>query len=989
LSSPKIVILCLENRSFDEYFGTFPGAVGLYDSAGSAIFQQTGFKSASGAQIPVLLPFRASTFSWAGEWIPSLDHGWDHQTSAWASGQLSGWSSGNASLTTMSYFASNDIPYHWQLAQNFLLCDNYFCSVLGPTWPNRIFLMSGTVFGTTPPQPGSVLTWDSSSDLPLIANPGGQTFAWPSFPAMLGSGASWTLYDDQNWQPPWLAWPIPTTPMTLPPAYLAYLEGTSPTWPALWDLNMLDLLQDANDKNAGIGTAASGLNYSATPPGASQSTFINDALHGNLPQISWIVPPSYLTEHPKFLPADGECYLARIVEAIMGGPDWENTILIITYDENDGHFDHVPPPTPQRGMATDEPWVTDGNGTAPVGGGYRIPAIIVSPWTYQAGVASSLVPANTYFDHTSVIQFLEQITTVNCSNLPLNPPNNWRRNTFANLGMLINTNNTPVPSSQIHLPPTQLVDQWRLDALTRLFGPAPMIGTAPPNPALPAPDPTVTQAWPPLQQQCYLIMDKTTFGEDEVDAQRQAQNDPSSGSVTFSSAFWVVVDGFDPAELNLGPLVPNAPGYIAISPQVSLTIAGTQTPPPSLQVNVGSAVADNPSLLPVPQRFRFPCDLVFLGGTSDPAFANVTLDNPELINVNASFTSRLTWNAPTEEIELVLSPDPYIQSGSVPYLSPDLRVYQVYADGQDSFFGFSLDPTNPDPLALIQNALGALNAPGSTLGSSFDVPPDPNDSAAEAAVSTVTLYPTGNNGDPTAPMVLNFAICRVTMQGLTESASNVRVFFRLFPALSTGTSYNPATLYRSTPLSGGPNPANAQVDQVTTPNPNNPMDSNNPWATRVPLLGVNGSLLNGSDILTIPFFAVERIDSTQNSLSQQPPDWPNTQAIAPATGGTGQPVYAFFGCWLDINQDGSNDQGTVVQGYTRLFPQMIPTTGNNVDGPYSSGPYQPIKAFVNSAHQCLVAEVAYDELPPIQTGSVPGDFDLLAQRNLTVQGGTN
>src|ERR1700722_2060431 len=417
MATPKIVVLCMENRSFDEYFGTFPGRVGFYDPAGAAIFPQTGFVDAAKKPIPTLRPFRTSTFSSAGEWNPSLDHGWDHQTSAWAGGALNGWAKGGANTTTMGYFAANDIPYHWLLAQNFLLCDNFFCSVLGPTWPNRLFLMSGTVFGDNPPAPGSVTLWNSATDMPTINNPQGQTFPWVSYPAMLGPQTTWKIYDDQYWQPPWMAWPAQNWPATNPPAYLAFLNSTSPAWPAPFGINMLGILQDASGVIGGIGAPGDPTHYATPAANAQYSSFEADARAGTLPDVSWVVPPSFLTEHPLYLPADGESYLARVVAAVMAG-DWENTILIITYDENDGHFDHVAPPTPLENEAQNEAWMSDGTNTAPVGAGFSIPTIIVSPWTVGKGVASSLTPPGTYFDHTSIVQYLESLTGATCSNLP-------------------------------------------------------------------------------------------------------------------------------------------------------------------------------------------------------------------------------------------------------------------------------------------------------------------------------------------------------------------------------------------------------------------------------------------------------------------------------------------------------------------------------------------------------------------------------------------
>jgi phospholipase C len=1029
MSTPKVVILCMENRSFDEYFGTYPGPYGFYDTdpTRAAIFAQTGFKQNSaqgGASIGSLNPFRTSLFSTQSETSYGCNHMWPEQhknlgtqdsvTKQWP---LNGWANGQgAGAGAMGYYASNDVPYHWQLAQNFLLCDTYFCSVLGPTGSNRLFLMSGTVFadGGNASQDGSNIVYDQAAYLPAVDNAYNPTpgqpassgeilgWNWQSFPAMLPAAVGWKIYDDQNWGPPWLAWSPPDPPTAAqpppPPSYLAW--QTPGSWPGWYDLNVLTVLQDKNHKICGIGTGTSpgDANYVNTGAGALQSQFICDALNGKLPDISWIIPPSYLTEHPNFLPADGECYLARIVNAVMTGPDWFNTILIITYDENDGHFDHFPPPISQNNTINNEQWISgfwtndpsDGHvpwpqtpsgglaaGGAPVGGGFRVPTIIVSPWTINAGLASSLVPAGTYFDHTSIVQYLEDVFNTPCTNLP-NP--GWRRNTFKSLSKLLNSlpappttttfsNANPPPTLQLPLAKPDDVDQWRLDALTRCFGTVSVTG--PNSSVLPPVDSAPIQAWPPLQQQCYFIMDKTTFGRDEVEAQSALQH--TVDSATFPNAFWLVVDGFEPAELNLPSQISLPSTYLPTFPAPPiLTVLDTHNIAPGISVTIGPAQADNSGLPPVPQRFRFPCNIVFNDITL--AFTNVTVATPSLsINVNATFAStpqRLVWNAPTEQIELVASADPFIQNGAVTYLCPDLRVYEVQAG--ETLFGATL-PASVQPnesaaaITFIQTAIAKLNAPGSTLGQPFNTPPsDP----AEADISTVTLYPCANGN--TGPVVYNFAILRVSLQGLSDIAYNVRVFFRLCPAASTGTAFDPTSLYRRTPTlseyNSGNNPSNSSVDTVTVPNPNAPTDPNDPsypWQTRVPLLGILGS-----DYVTFPFFATPRV-TPGFPMATQPPDFPNTQKIKPDL--SGAMVYAYFGCWLDINQSAGQ------------FNSAPPPTGSP-DGPFTSP--QSIASRVMNSHQCLVAEISFDSIP-IPLGANPGDNDQLAQRNLVVIGGTN
>ncbi|MGH7883582.1 MAG: alkaline phosphatase family protein, partial [Candidatus Dormibacteraceae bacterium] len=145
--------------------------------------------------------------------------------------------------------------------------------------------------------------------------------------------------------------------------------------------------------------------------------FEEDVRNDRLPTVSWILPTYSQSEHPDYLPAAGADFVASKIEAIASNPEvWAKTAFIIDFDENDGLFDHVPPPTPPSG--------TPGEfiGGLPIGGGFRVPCIIVSPWTVGGWVATEP------FDHTSVLQFLEKVTGVEEPNI-----SDWRRQTFGDL----------------------------------------------------------------------------------------------------------------------------------------------------------------------------------------------------------------------------------------------------------------------------------------------------------------------------------------------------------------------------------------------------------------------------------------------------------------------------------------------------------------------------------------------------------------------------
>jgi phospholipase C len=150
--------------------------------------------------------------------------------------------------------------------------------------------------------------------------------------------------------------------------------------------------------------------------------FEYDAIHDRLPTVSWILPTSYQSEHPDFMPAAGADYVASKVNAIASNPEvWAKTVFILIYDENDGYFDHVLPPTAPAG--TPGEYITSSasaekSAPGPIGLGFRVPCIIVSPWTVGGFVCHDT------FDHTSVTRLLELVTGVVNPNITA-----WRRQT--------------------------------------------------------------------------------------------------------------------------------------------------------------------------------------------------------------------------------------------------------------------------------------------------------------------------------------------------------------------------------------------------------------------------------------------------------------------------------------------------------------------------------------------------------------------------------
>lgn len=399
-----IVMLMQENRSFDHYFGTLNGVRGFQDPeaitlpSGQSVFFQPDAQNPAG----VALPFHLDTHTTNAQKIPSTSHAWAVQHSALDDGKMDNWlpahraADGKNGPFVMGYHTRADVPFHYALADAFTLCDNYYCSVLGPTWPNRMMWMTGTVDA------------NGNNGGPILDNnapPGGYT--WTTYAERLeAAGVSWRVYEQDD----------------------------------TFGCNMLENFRNFQQAPAGSPLAVKGLTH------APEGQFEFDARNDRLPTVSWIICTSTQSEHPDFTPAEGAAFIAGKIDAIASNPDvWAKTAFVLSYDENDGMFDHVVPPLPPAGTPDEFPTKTSPGGTPgnnlPVGGGFRVPCIVVSPWTAGGWVSSEP------FDHTSQLRFLELLTGVPEPNISA-----WRRQTFGDMTSVFRF--TEAPSTPPTLPDT-------------------------------------------------------------------------------------------------------------------------------------------------------------------------------------------------------------------------------------------------------------------------------------------------------------------------------------------------------------------------------------------------------------------------------------------------------------------------------------------------------------------------------------------------------
>jgi phospholipase C len=355
-----VVIFMQENRSFDHYFGTLKGVRGFNDS--NALLFQNGntdfYQPQSGSYV---LPFHTDY-----QCIIDLDHSWGLTHAGWDSGKWDQWVP-TKGTTTMAYHDRNALAYYYALAENFTVCDAFFCSVLGPTNPNRLYLWTGMI---DPNGTGGGPVIDNSE-------PG---FTWTTYPERLqAAGISWKVYQQiDNFDDNALTW------------FNQYRNAT-PGNP-LYDRGMATVSDLV-------------------------SAFKADVTHSTLPQVSWLIAPTAQSEHPSDSPGSGEVLTRQLLDALASNPTvFNSTVFILTYDENDGFFDHMPPPVPPAG--TPDEFV----GGWPIGLGVRVPAIVVSPWSRGGYVCSQI------FDHSSIIRFLEKWTGVAEPNISA-----WRRQVCGDL----------------------------------------------------------------------------------------------------------------------------------------------------------------------------------------------------------------------------------------------------------------------------------------------------------------------------------------------------------------------------------------------------------------------------------------------------------------------------------------------------------------------------------------------------------------------------
>jgi phospholipase C len=323
-----IIWIIQENRTFDNYFGTYPGADGFQPGICSPVLPGSS-KCIKPFHLHVPMP------------ACDLDHGWDVAHAAYDHGTMDGFVWAEGSPYTMAYLDDHDIPNYWAYARHYTLADRFFSSLNGPSMPNHVYTVAATS--------GGLITNVCSQDHELDAlkeamdDPDGFSFA-AIINRLAGQGVTWKYYVE--------------TPEHVPDAPdPCHVRHPAPTQLGLW--NPLPGFKSIRE------------NPKLMARLVNQTQYFRDLKQGTLPQVSWLIPDFQDSEHPPESVAQGMWYVTRLVNALMESKYWASSAIFLTWDDYGGFYDHVPPPEEDA-----------------FGFGPRVPLLVISPYSKPGYVTS-------------------------------------------------------------------------------------------------------------------------------------------------------------------------------------------------------------------------------------------------------------------------------------------------------------------------------------------------------------------------------------------------------------------------------------------------------------------------------------------------------------------------------------------------------------------------------------------------------------------------
>lgn len=361
-----IIVIMQENRSFDSYFGTYPGADGIP--------MQNG--------VPTVCVTDPVTKQCDKPYHDSQDlngggpHGEANATSDIDSGKMNGFiaqaehgrkgcinttnpiCTNTKSIDVMGYHDAREIPNYWTYAGNFVLQDHMFESDASWSLPAHLYMVSAWSAKCSSDDPGScknnIKGPYTSQQAAKAGQPGGALYAWTDLTYLLYKhNVSWNYYLDQGTQPDC----ADDQMICNPPKQKASVPGIWNPLPGF-----VDVKQDNQLANI-----------------QPVQNFLTAAKKGTLPSVSWIVPNGRDSEHPPALVSVGQAYVTNLINAAMQGPDWSSTAIFLAWDDWGGFYDHVVPPQ------------VDENGY-----GLRVPGLVISPYARKGYIDHQTLSFDAY-----------------------------------------------------------------------------------------------------------------------------------------------------------------------------------------------------------------------------------------------------------------------------------------------------------------------------------------------------------------------------------------------------------------------------------------------------------------------------------------------------------------------------------------------------------------------------------------------------------------
>jgi len=320
-----VIVIIKENHTFDNYFGQFPGANGAKTVTINGVTQT---------------PPRAADST------PDINHSYTSARFAYDGGKMDKFDQVQGAIVngfplTYAQYREEDIPAYWTYAKQFVLFDHYFTSVMGPSTPNHLFTVAAS-------SGGAIGNTQGTNGRPACAAPNAVISVLTSSGQITNQRACLD---------------IPTLPNVLTP------RGISWKGYGFWPMGVLHRIYDDPELQQNL---------------YREDQFLSDLQAGKLPAVSWMYGAR--DEHPPRSVCDGENWTVEQINAVMKSPSWKSSLIIVTWDDWGGWYDHVPPPQVDQ-----------------IGMGFRVPALIISPYAKKGYISHQET------EHASVPKTIEKL----------------------------------------------------------------------------------------------------------------------------------------------------------------------------------------------------------------------------------------------------------------------------------------------------------------------------------------------------------------------------------------------------------------------------------------------------------------------------------------------------------------------------------------------------------------------------------------------------